>query len=168
MKNILILKNKHLLFLISYLNKFVIAGNESRQRSRFIASVIERTKEMDVERVKMLEKHSNKDKDGKSIKIKSEKGDSYDLSIENMTKFQNEYNDYMNEDFILDIAEGNKEKIRKVKELILNSTIPVAEIEAVLYNEVCECFEKVNFNKIENEEEKIEENESENTKEKTE
>ncbi len=159
MKNILTLKNRHLEFLAIYLNKFAIAGNESRQRSRFIEIMKERLEEIDKERIQMAEKNSKKDKDGKPIKIESEKGSSYDLSKEGLKLFQEEYNTYLNEEYIIDILEGNKEKVRKVKELLLNSTIPVIETDAILYNEICKVFEEVDFNNLkepEKEEEKPE------------
>ncbi len=156
MTTTLILKNRLLQFLISYLNKFELAGKESRMRSRFITITTERIIELEKERIRMLEEHSTKDKKGQSIKIKSQRKNEfnnveeyteYDLSNDSMMLFRQEYSEYLNEDYIIDITESNKKEINKIKEILLNSTLPVKGLEAILYDEICKSFEKIEDDK---------------------
>ena len=116
----------------NYLNSFNITGNDSRERSRFVELLKERTTEIEIERIKILEKYADKNDKGEFLKNKIQTRDEnnnltvteeYRFANENIKKYQKEYDEYMEEDFIIDILEGNKSKIKKIKELLLNSKL---------------------------------------------
>lgn len=76
--------------------------------ARFLDKIRSEMEAMEKARVKLLEKLAKKDKDGKPLMKKAKEGEpqiepqQYDLTDENMAKFQEEYNELGKEEFEID------------------------------------------------------------------
>ena len=72
--------------------------------ARFLDKIRSEMEAMEKARVKLVEKLAKKDKDGKPIMKKAKDGEpqQYDLTDENMAKFQEEYNELGKEEFEID------------------------------------------------------------------
>lgn len=153
------LQNKHLVGLASWLNELSLAGVESRERTRFVNVLIERITENEKFRAELLDKYVTKE-DGKMKKKMNEvTGEEvWDISDENIVLFQKEYSDLMDEEYVMDILDGNKQKLKVVKEVVLNTDYKfgpkegdvgqekIAKLrQANEYGIWCEAFEAVDF-----------------------
>ena len=154
MKNkTLVLKNKYLTLLAVWLSKQGLAGNDSRQRYRFIDLLRDRIKEIENERVKIVEKYATKDKDKKPVReivIAERDGkpvqiEQYKFDRDNKKKFEEEFDGYLEEEFIVDILEGNKEKVKRVREIVLNTDYVFKGEEGEQHNKWCEALEQVDI-----------------------
>ena len=150
----LVLKNYHLVPLVNWLVKLSLAGKESRERTRFIKFLGPRLQEISDLRIEMQNKYALKDDKGQpkkkkesSMKIIGEDGKEVESETEgidfgkNEEKAKDEWNEYQNEEFIIDISEGNKSKVYTVADIILNTTFEFTDWAATMYDEWCECFE---------------------------
>ena len=72
--------------------------------ARFLDKIRSEMEAMEKARVKLVEKLAKKDKDGKPIMKKAKDGEpqQYDLTDENIAKFQAEYNELGKEEFEID------------------------------------------------------------------
>src|SRR3990167_599840 len=92
----LILKNKYIQPLNLWLFKLALHGNQSRQRTRFIASLYEKMNEIDTVKEKTLQIYADKDDAGKPKILTNDKGESeYYLTPENKGKYIKEYGDFL-------------------------------------------------------------------------
>lgn len=151
------IKNKYVLGLASWLNDLQLYGKESRERTRFVSVLSERLAETDKFRNSMVEKYVEKGEDGKSkTKVGDDGVEVWDIKAEELPKFEKEYNELMDEDFVLDVLDGNKEKTKVVKDIVLNTDYKfgpkegdsvqekMAKIrQAAEYDKWCEAFEAV-------------------------
>ncbi len=85
--------------------------------ARFLDKVGVEFKAMDKARIKLLEKYAKKDKDGKPMMKKVEKGkqQEYDLTDDNMKKFQAEFAEFGKEEFDIDFNPIKLEQLGDVK-----------------------------------------------------
>lgn len=158
--NSFILKNKYIIGLASWLNELSLQGADSRERTRFVNVLIERINENEKFRTGLLDQYCEKEEDGKTKKKKVlENGEEvWDVSDENMILYQKEFTDLMDEDYTMDILDGNKQKLKVMKNAVLNTNYifgpqevdTVSEKQAKLrqmhdYDEWCKAFEGVDF-----------------------
>lgn len=150
MKDILALKNKHLSLLYRWLSALQLESKESRERTRFLDILEPRIAELDKVRQEILKGLAKKDKKGEPLKRMDEvrKSDGtfeevevWDLVPKALETFTKEYDEYLEEEFVVDILEGNKAKVNTVKNLILTSNQKFSGEMAKLYDEWCSCFE---------------------------
>lgn len=132
--------------LSEWLAKLLLHGKESRQRTRFLKLVSDRLKEIDDERKKMMEENAKK-KDGKIVYL-DEKGketekETGQIKIENVEKLKQQFNDYLNEDYVIDVSPANSEIIYSVRDTILNTEEEFRGTMATRYNEWAEAFEGI-------------------------
>lgn len=153
------IKNKYIIGLASWLNELSLQGIESRERTRFVNVLIERINENEKFRTDLLDKYVEKDTDGQKIKKTSETGEEvWDISEDNSIIFAKEYNDLMDDEYVMDILDGNKQKLKVVKEIVLNTSYmfgpqevdSIQEKQAKLrqmndYEVWCQAFELVDF-----------------------
>lgn len=153
------IQNKHLVGLASWLNELQLGGKESRERTRFVGLLVEKIQETEKFRNELLDKYVEKDKDGQRKKKMNEaEQEVWDISEDNIEKYQKEYADLLEDEFVLDSSEGNKEKLKVVKDIVLNTTYifgpkegddmqeKVAKIrQANDYEVWCKAFETVTF-----------------------
>lgn len=151
LKNYFFLGNKtdNVLSFQDLLAKQMFSGKKSRARTRFLKIIGERIKEINEERVKLLEDNAFKnkkgevlliDKDGKET-IEKNKGVKYKMKDE--MKYQKEYFDYINEDYVIDVSPANQETIYGVRDIVLDSEEEFNGRMASLYEEICSSFEAV-------------------------
>lgn len=122
MSNALKIPNKFILGLASWLAEQPLGGRESRERSRFVTVASEHLQEVEKERKEIIEKFANKDEDGKPKIITVDNGDSrYDIPDEKKAEMEKEYLDLLDEEWVLDVSEGNKAKIKTTRDILLNT-----------------------------------------------
>lgn len=154
------LKNKYLVSLGSWLNELSLQGNESRERTRFVNMLIERINENEKFRTELLDKYVNKDESGQKKKTTNPetKEEVWDISEHNMNEYIREYSELMEEDYVMDILEGNKQKLKVMKEAVLNTKYifgpqevdtpqeKLAKLRQMNDYEIwCQAFESVDF-----------------------
>jgi hypothetical protein len=141
--------------LVLWLSEQMLHGRESRNRTRFIKLISDRYQEVNTEKKRLLELYCDKnkkkeniylDKEGKDTTDK-EKSVMYKISKDNIVKFNKEYQDFLKEEYKIDITPANSEIINDVKNTILNTSASFSNEEAELYNEWCEIFEEVDNKK---------------------
>jgi len=154
------IKNKYLVGLASWLNEVSLQGSESRERTRFINVLVERITENEKFRMELLDKHVTKD-DSNQMKKKTNEitnEEVWDISDENMILFTKEYGDLMEEEYVMDILDGNKQKLKVMKNVVLNTNYIFGPKEGDLIQEKtakirqmhdyeiwCQSFEGVDF-----------------------
>jgi len=124
-------------------------GNESRSRTRFIKIISDRVKELDEERIRIAKEYSKNDKgeieyitkDGKKTTDGKVQNASFD--IKDIDSFMKEWEEYLNEDYIIDVTSANNDIINGVKSILLNTNEEFEGREAVRYDEWCEAFESI-------------------------
>jgi hypothetical protein len=137
------------LTLQSFLNSLMLHGKECRERARFVKMIEGRVLEVETERVKIGEINCKKNKKGELVyadkdgKETTDKNQSRSFIIDNQEAFQKELQEYLAEEFIIDITPANKQTILTVKDLILNSNKDMNGQESIAYIEWCESFEQV-------------------------
>lgn len=141
------IKNKHLMSLCQFIAALPLGGQESRERTRFIEVVSPRITEMEAERVSLLKKYAEKDDKDQPIMVEDTKTGrtSYDLGDEGMASFTKEYEDYANEEFVLDILDGNISKVKTIKNLVLNTDEKFNGATAAEYDAWCQAFEALSL-----------------------
>lgn len=116
------IKNKFLVGLGSWLNELQLSGKESRERTRFVNLLVDRLTENEKFRAELIRKYAQKDEEGNPKKRMEEgAGEIWDLLPEDMEKYAKEYNEMMDEEFVIDVLEGNKEKVKVVTDIVLNT-----------------------------------------------
>ncbi|MDD4110202.1 MAG: hypothetical protein PHS54_01465 [Clostridia bacterium] len=134
--NAIYLKNSHMIILSKLLN-VKLKGSISRKRNRFINELSPRLREIEKERISILEKHSVQDDKGKAI---IENGN-YKIDVNKVNEINKELNDFYNEEFIIDVFPSNKENIMAIKDIILDTEIEFDTNEGQQYEEICQEFE---------------------------
>lgn len=144
-------KTYHVNPLGTWLQKLELPGKKSRSRNRFIIDFIsKKSEEIEKERVTLLTKYSEKDKDGKP-KMKTvpdgSTSDTFEINKENMKKFNVDYNEFMKEDYVIDVTKAKETDVSAIAEIVLNTEEKfvdhVGDMAATMYNEWCEIFEKL-------------------------
>lgn len=153
------IQNKFLVGLASWLSEIQLGGIESRERTRFVNILVERIQENEKFRLELLDKYTEKDEEGnKKKKMNEFEEEVWDLSPENTILYTKEFGELMDEDFVMDILDGNKQKIKVMKEVVLNTNYvfgprdtdspqeKIAKIRQMNdYDSWCQAFEKVEF-----------------------
>ncbi|MCK9578710.1 hypothetical protein M0R01_04470 [bacterium] len=169
--------------LAEWLGNQMLHGQASRSRTRFLQLIAPILQELDKTRIELLKKYAEKKKvkQGKEgeekevelpvmfypevkvsengeeiIEVKEttdeHKGKKY--KIKDVDGFNKEYQDYLNEDYIVDVLPSNKNMIEGVKDILLKSHEEFGGRQALLYDEWCNAFE----NLTEVKEEEVKEN----------
>lgn len=150
---VLKLKNYHIVTgdgqspLMSWLVGQALPGKMSRARNKFIKMLQPEAKTILEELKNIKEKYAKKDKDDKPILIEEElavgKVKRYDLTDEAKNKIEEEANEYLQEDYIIEVTPKNEDMIQSVKDIILNTKLEFQGITAVHYDEWCDQFEGI-------------------------
>lgn len=138
----LLLKRKYILGLGNWLSRLSLFGRESRERTKFIETLAEQMKENDAVRIEILKKYADKDESGEPVVVNEEKGAHYSVSDDKMPEFAAEMNAYLDEDFVVE-GEGNRQRLKVLKDVIINTDTKIAPEVAAEYDKWCEAFEKV-------------------------
>ncbi len=159
----------------------MLHGEESRARTRFLKSIAERVKEIDDTRIELLKKFAEKqevkvgekgkeetkmmpvmtylDKTGGPEGQPVEKettdpnvGKRYKIS--DIDGFNKEYQEYLDETYIIDVTPANRDIIYRIKDILLKTHEEFSGRMALLYDEWCEAFENISEDKEEAKSEK--------------
>ncbi len=153
-KIVLKLKNKLIPSLYEWLNGIFLVGKESRERIKFNKILIDRINEMGEIKQDMVKPHCKIDDKGKlrtkkeSIG-KDEKGkeiirDVFDFKNKKAKEAYNkEWDEYIEEELIIDVLEGNKSKIYTIRDILLNTDQKFRGELAELHNLWCDAFEEL-------------------------
>ena len=116
-------------------------GKESRHRTRFIKKLNEHLNDIQVQKQDLLKRHCYLDENGEPKIIEEDGQQKY--HIKNMKEFENDWNELMNEEFIIDDANSQLmlKTIRKILDEYdgeMNGAL--SGKTAVLYDYLCEVF----------------------------
>lgn len=111
-EKILVIKNKHLMSLASWLNEQPLHGPQSRERSRFVKILAERIGENEKFRQEILEKNMKETTNEETKEVTKE------LDHETANK---EYGELMEEEFRLQITGVNREQFDHIKKIVLDT-----------------------------------------------
>ncbi len=138
------IKNSLIIGLVNFLGQQSLHGNESRQRTRFIKLLTERAVEIEKTKKEIIAKYAKKDEKGE-VKVKKEQNGatSYDFEDGQIDKANKELEEYLTEDFLIDILEEHKEKFTTVRRLVLETNKEFQGTDAIMYNEWSEAFEAI-------------------------
>lgn len=152
------IQNRYLLGLASWLNMLPLAGRESRERSRFVTLVSDTLARVEKERVQIIEKYANKEEDGSMKKTVDNGVERFDIPDDKIADLEKDYGELLDEEFVLDVGESHKAKIRTVRDIVLNTDYKfgpsesddVQEKQAKIrqafdYEKWCESFEGLDF-----------------------
>lgn len=156
MSKALKIKNRYLVGLGSWLQEQQLSGRESRERTRFVTLLQEQLNDVDKHRNEILEKYVGKDDKGNWKTVVDNGKEKLDVPADQEEAFFKEIEDLMDEEFVLDLLEGNKQKIRTVKDILLNTDYKFGPREgdsaeerearirqAADYEKWCEAFEAI-------------------------
>jgi len=150
-KIVLKLKNRLLIPLYFWLDSISLIGKESRERTRFNKLLAERIEEINGIKTTMIQPYVKTDNKGKAKLIEKKEKDAsgndfvrmvYDFKGNTQKeKFEKEWSEYLDEELIIDVLEGNKSKIYTIKEIVLNTDQKFQGEMASVYDEWCIAFE---------------------------
>ena len=134
-----------------WLNQELTHGAKARARTRFNKLLYERAEELEKERVVMLQKYSKNKKgevvylkaDGKKTTDEKERGEDFSYAVNDMEAFKKERNEYLQEDFIIDVTPSNKEDVNGVKAILTETNAKFNGIQGARYDEWLQCLEQV-------------------------
>ena len=144
-------KTYHVNPLGTWLQGLELPGKQSRARNRFITDFIgDKSKEIEEQRQTMLKKYAEKDDKGEPKMKKLPEGDQqvYDINPANLAKYNDEFVEYMGEDYIIDVTKAKEADIKVIADLVLNTEEKFVDkqgnLAATMYNEWCNVFETLN------------------------
>lgn len=147
------------LSLQAYLGDMMLHGPLSRSRTRFINLLLPRIKEIDAERMKIMDKYQVKDpKTKQPLLITREGGETTELSkgirykLIDKEKFDKELKDYLNETYVIDVTPANREDVYAIRDMILKSNDIFGGRNAMMFDEWCQAFENISIDNEENNE----------------
>lgn len=146
----------------NWFGKLKIHGKVSRNRTKFLKMIESTVNGIEETRLKLLEKHSEKSKDGKTIFLLQEfdpktgkmnetettdptKDKRKRYKIKNKEEFDKEWKKYTDEEVTFKVAKekGIGDAIYGARDLLLNTNEEFGGEGAALYDEWCEAFEQI-------------------------
>ena len=135
----MIIKNSDIQSLVNFLVNEKLSGKTSRMRTRFVNLLNERLKEIEEFRLEIVEKYAEKDDEGKPITNDNK------YKIVDMEAFNKDYDELMNEEFIIDETHSKKDMLLSVKRILESTEMEFSGQEAFLYDKWCEAFENLKY-----------------------
>lgn len=147
---VLKIKNKYLIGLASWLNEQILPGKLSRERSRFIEILSEQLQRVEKDRIELVKKYAKKDDKEQPIVEDSK------YVIEDEVSFNKEYDELINEEFMIDITPSTELRYAIIKKMVIDTDYKfgpkledsdaekMAKIRQMQdYEKWCECFENI-------------------------
>ncbi|ARK32114.1 hypothetical protein [Halalkalibacter krulwichiae] len=131
------LKNNDLKGLATFLVDEELSGKSSRLRTRFVRLLEEEWNQINDFIDELLVKHAQKDKQNNPIKKDNQ------LQIEDLESLNREYNELMNEEFVIDEVESKREMLLEVRNILENTKKEFSGKSAFEYDRWCEAFENL-------------------------
>lgn len=138
------MKNFELKVFGDFLYELSLKGKESRMRSRFVALIEGQLQLIQNERDILLKDFAQKDEQGEIVTKEDSEGKAFVVLDEPMV-YNLEVSKLMNEDFVIEVKDDNKDMIKTVQEAVLNVDKEFSGFEAESYNRLCEILEAVTF-----------------------
>lgn len=129
---------------IKFIMELDLPGRESRMRTRFYRVALGKIKEIEEERLILVNKHGNLDNDGNVKKIKNDNGVLI-WDIKNIQGFNDDHRDLLFEEWVLDNTEERKEMFLTLKNIVLNVDRTFKGQEALEYDRWCEIVETIKY-----------------------
>lgn len=112
-----------------------LKGKQSRHRSKFVRLLADRQEEVEKGRVQLASEHAKKDKDGEPVT----KDGVFD--IDDQEAFTKELQELYEEEMIIEGGDVSG-MLKTVKEVLENCDKELSGQEAVIYDYLCDQFEK--------------------------
>lgn len=137
----MIFKNSEIEPLMGFLYEMKLKSKASRMRTRFISKLNQHVSEyITPEKESLIDQYAEKDENGEAILAENKKG--IKLIEDKIPEFYEEFKILMDEDFVLDEIDSNREMILSVAESVLNYDIELSGQIAILYDQWCEKMEE--------------------------
>ena len=140
------LSYEEIIFLFYLLVESLLYGQESRSRNKIVNLLKERVEEFEKERMSILEKYSEKDKEGK---LKTEKfiqqgEEKKRFVLADQEKFNKEFQELVNTSkSVFDVLPSNRSDFLTVKNIVLNSNKKLNYADGEIYDRICAKLEKI-------------------------
>jgi len=134
----LILKNYQLDSLIKVVG-YPMPFVKGRIKNRFMTPIIEKAREVEKNRLEIINTLCEKDKDGKPLI----EGNAFKLSDENKEKWQKEYEKMMKEDCIIDVTPSFKLDLGPIKDIINQSPVILDDQQTIVMEEIMTAIELI-------------------------
>lgn len=157
--NNLVLKNyffqsdprMRMLSLYDFLYKQMLHGQESRMRTRFLNQLYDHYKMVVEKRDKTLEELAERDKDKNIIyldeqgndTLDKEKSVKYKISSEVREKFNKDFAEFLNTDYVIEVNASNADMISTIRNIVLNTDEGFQGKMSEIYDAWCIAFENV-------------------------
>ncbi len=116
------LENRYGLGLASWLGELQLVGKESRMRTRFINILSKRMEENQEVHNEIIKKFANKDDKGAPKRKGEGTTATWDIPEEKTAEADKEYAGLIEEELVIDVLEGNKEMLKVMREVVLNTS----------------------------------------------
>lgn len=136
------LKNYEIEALVNLLFNMQLKGRDSRMRTRFVKQLDEYWQSIfQTERTELISQYAQKDENGEIV-LNEDKKQAI-LIEETIPEFEAEFNILMNEEYIVEENETNREILLTVGRLMLNCDLEFNGNDAIMYDNWCEKFEEL-------------------------
>lgn len=114
------LKNRFVHGLLNWLQILQLSGPESRERTRFVEMLVKHQGAVEKDRVSLLSKYANKDKEGDPSIILTDGGKKmYDVPEDNLKELNEEYRKVLEKEFVMDITDLSRPNFQAVRQIVL-------------------------------------------------
>ena len=136
------LRNFQVDALATFLFKMKLSGKRSRMRTRMVRMLDEYLRNIvNLERNGIIEEYAMKDENGEVLL--NETRTEAIIEPSRLPEFEREIEELLNEEFVIETNEANREMLLAVAEVILTCDMEFSENDAVIYDDWCEKFEEV-------------------------
>lgn len=129
----------------NFLMDFELKGKESRMRTRFVKVLAEQIQTNKEEGEDLVKQYADLDESGEPKLTEKDGKSYYNISKEKQAEYNREYFIFMNEEFVIEENEANKEMLLLIKDIILNCEMTFKGVEAIEYDTWCELVEGLEY-----------------------
>lgn len=142
-----IMKIKHIMLekFANFLMSFELKGKDSRMRTRFVKVLAEKIQLVQQEGDDLVKQYADLDESGEPKLTENDGKSYYNISKEKQVEYNREYFIFMNEEFVIEENETNKEMLLLIKDIILNCEMTFKGVEAIEYDTWCELVEGLKY-----------------------
>jgi hypothetical protein len=135
-------------YMVSSFTEFLLSlelpFRQSRLRSKLVKQARMQLKEIEEVRQELIEKYGEKDSEGK-VKTESKEDGSMFIPLKDVDGFNNDITELMQEDWIVEENESNKDMLLAAKDIILNYDGVLKGEEAMQFDMYAEAFENLTY-----------------------
>jgi hypothetical protein len=135
------MRNYEINSFVGFLMEQELSAQKSRARTKFVKLTVKHLEEVEEGRMQLIKQYSNLDENGEPKLITSEDGKNQVFDIKDLNAYAREYDVLMNENFIIEETESNKNMLDAVKEAVLETDQTFKGDQAIVYERYCEIVE---------------------------